>query len=143
MIASSHRARLQAGFTLVELMIVMAVIGILTAIAYPSYQSYVVRTNRAVATGCLQEMAQHMERRYTTTMAYDSVATLPVLTCTGEVTGRYTFAFATGQPTGTTYAIEAIPAAAQASDTRCATLGLSQLGAKTISGTGTVNECWR
>jgi type IV pilus assembly protein PilE len=140
---SSSRATLQRGFTLIELMIVMAVIGILAAIAYPSYLSYLIRTNRAVAAGCLQEMAQHMERRYTTSMAYNAVTTLPVLNCTTDVAGRYTFAFAASQPTASTYTIEATPGGAQAGDTRCGTLGLTQQGTKSVSGAGAVNECWR
>jgi type IV pilus assembly protein PilE len=131
------------GFTLIELMITVAIIAIIAAVALPSYQTYVQRTNRAVATGCLQEMAQHMERRYTTTMAYNSAAALPVLGCTNEVAARYTFAFAAGQPTATTYTIEATPQGAQASDARCATLGLTHQGTRTISGTATVNDCWR
>ncbi len=130
------------GFTLIELMITVAIIAILAAVALPSYQGYVQRTNRAVAAGCLQEMAQHMERRYTTTMAYNSPATLPALSCTGEVGGRYTFAFVAGQPTATTYALEATPVGSQA-DARCSTLGLNQQGTKTISGTASVNDCWR
>lgn len=131
------------GFTLIELMIAVVIVAILAAVALPSYQSHVQRTNRAVATGCLQEMAQHMERRYTTTMAYNSVAGVPALACTNEVAARYTFAFADGQPTATTYRIEATPRGPQASDERCATLGLTQQGTKSISGTSSVNDCWR
>lgn len=135
--------RRNRGFTLIELMITMAIIAILAAIAYPSYQNYVLRTNRSVAAACLQEMAQQMERRYTTTMVYNSAAAVPVLACTNQVVGRYTFGFAAGQPTDTTYAIEATPQGVQGNDPRCGVLGLNQQGTRTVSGTATVNECWR
>ena len=62
------------GFTLIEVMIVVAVIGILAAIAYPSYQESVTKTRRSAAQGCLVEMAQFMERFYTTNMRYDQTA---------------------------------------------------------------------
>jgi type IV pilus assembly protein PilE len=140
---SSIRSSRESGFTLIELMIVVAIVAIIGSIAYPSYQTHVQRTNRAVAAGCLQEMAQHMERRYTTNMVYNSAAAVPALACAADVAGRYVFAFAAGQPTATTYTIEATPQGPQATDTRCGTLGITHQGTKSISGTATVNDCWR
>jgi len=54
-----------SGFTLIEVMVVVAIVGILAAIAYPSYQEHVRRANRAEARGILLEMAQLLERNYT------------------------------------------------------------------------------
>lgn len=133
--------RLQHGFTLMELMIVVAIMGILVAIALPSYQSHVLRTRRVTAASCLMELAQQMERQYATGMSY--VVALPAASCRNDLTGFYTFAFATGEPTASTYEIEASPAGAQAGDTRCDVLSLNQQGVKTVSGTGSVAECWR
>ncbi len=66
------RSRLSArGFTLIELMIVVAVIAILAAIAYPSYQDSVRKSRRADAKAALLDLAQFMERNYTTANRYD------------------------------------------------------------------------
>ena len=116
--ARGRLARPQAGgFTLIELMIVVAIVAILAAVALPSYQSYVVRTQRAAATSCLAEMAQFMERVYTVALA--------------AVDQR-------------TFSVTAVPKGVQATaDSACATLSISQTGAKGVSGTGTVAACWR
>lgn len=137
-----------AGFTLLELMIVVAIIAILSAIAYPSYISHVTKTNRVAAEGCLSEFSNWMERYYTTKLSYptSSSSTQPpfaTMDCaTVQQTGNnYQYGFVTQQ--ATSYKIKAAPQNAQLSrDTKCGTLTLDQAGTRTISGTGTLEECW-
>ena len=149
--ASSDRLRAPArraaaGFTLIELMLVVAIVAILAAVALPSYQAYVVRTQRAAAASCLAEMAQFMERVYATNLRYDlnnAVATeLPASQCRNDIATRYTIALAASAQR--TFSVTAAPQGVQASaDGACATLAVNQAGTKTISGSGTVAECWR
>ncbi|ANJ67599.1 pilus assembly protein PilE [Halothiobacillus diazotrophicus] len=145
---SSVRGR---GFTLIELMVVAAIIAIIAAIAYPSYINSVVKSKRSAAEACLSEHANYMERFYTTNLAYDkdragkSIGTLPALGCDtdGGMADNYSFSFVTNFPTQSTYAIQAIPKLAQASrDKKCGTLTLNQAGTRTVSGSGTVADCW-
>lgn len=153
---SSTRRR-AVGFTLIELMIVVVIIAIIAAIAYPAYINSVVKTKRAAAESCLSEHANYMERYYTTNLAYDkdaagtnigggTAASLPALGCNtnGGMANNYSFSFAVA-PTASTYSIRAVPvplSAQAARDTKCGTLSLDQTGARTISGTGTVTDCW-
>src|SRR3546814_19429854 len=57
-----------SGFTLIELMIVVAIVAILAAIAYPSYINHITKTRRAAGAGCALEAAKFMERFYTTNL---------------------------------------------------------------------------
>lgn len=69
-----HINRGQRGFSLIELMIVVAILGILAGIAYPSYQDYVRRGVRASAQSYLSDLAQAQELRYQNARAYSSTA---------------------------------------------------------------------
>src|SRR3546814_8292194 len=85
------------GFTLIELMVVVAIIAILASIAYPAYTDYIVQTRRSAGAACLLEQAQFMERYYTTNMGYSSAAQ-PTTACRTELRAHYTFAFSAGPP---------------------------------------------
>lgn len=133
-----------AGFTLIELMIVVAVIAVLAGIAMYNYQAAVVRAKRSAATSCLQSGAQYMERYYTTYMSYNNASAPPALPqCDSGVATSYTLALAPSAD-GRTYTITATPINQQArADTKCATLSILQSGERRESGTATaVSDCW-
>lgn len=146
-IAPRHRLRRAGGFTLIELMITVAIVAIIAAVALPSYQGYVVRTQRSAAAACLTQMAQFMERVYATNLRYDqnngAATALPATQCQNDIAARYTIALA-GGVAQRTFSVTATPLGAQAAaDTGCATLALDQTGAKSVSGADTVAHCWR
>jgi type IV pilus assembly protein PilE len=130
-----------AGVTLIELMVVMVIIAILTAIAVPAYQSHVTKTNRSAAKSCLSEYAQYMERYYTTNLKYAGAAPSPGCKSDSNLSTRYTFA--TSNLTQKTYTVTATPIGVQAErDTQCAVLGMNQDGTPSATGSGGRAFCW-
>lgn len=145
---SKHSKRASAqGFTLIEMMITVVIMGILVSVALPSYNAQVVRTRRASASGCLMELAQYMERVYTSNLRYDtnngSSTELPATPCRSELTGSYTFGFS-GTPQVRSFDLVATPVDGQATrDTGCGTLGINQASIKSVSGAKPVKDCWK
>lgn len=142
MLRSKSTTTLDRGFTLLELMIVVAVVAILAAIAFPSYTQYVTRTNRAEGRAVLLNTAQALERCYTRFSAYNDAACTVAFPINSE-TGVYSMPEANQTIAAATFTIQAVPQGAQATrDTRCGTLSLTHTGVRGISGTGTVADCW-
>jgi type IV pilus assembly protein PilE len=131
----------QIGVTLLELMIAVAIVGILTAIAVPAYQAQVMRTHRGAAKSCMSEMAQQMERWYTTNLTYEGAAPAPGCVTEGNMETRYEIVVDSITPRA--YRIMATPIGAQeASDTQCGVLTLTDSGEHGQSGSGDETTCW-
>jgi type IV pilus assembly protein PilE len=135
----------QQGVTLIELMVVVVIVGILAAVAIPTYRAYVVRSNRSEAKTALLSTAQNLERCYTnsTPYAYDSATcvaavTLPLIVANGNYQ-------ITGNITATTYTLTASPQGGQLADTQCRDFVLTQAGVQTVTGTWSAipQDCWR
>lgn len=141
------------GFSLIELMIAMAIVAILTAVALPSYQTWVLQSRRPDAKTALLDLASREERYYTVNNTYtDQQNALGYATAAGPVsvslgtgaTPDYTLSVTAF--TATTFSLQAVPANGQANDT-CGTYTLDNLGNQQniypTSGTAaTIANCW-
>ena len=132
--------RKQRGVTFIELLTVLVIIGILAAIAYPTYRAQVRRSNRTEARVALEQTAGALEKCYTRYMAYDDAANCPTA---NQFNGGATITTQRGlyqvsAPTlnGTQFTVRADAQGAQATDTACARIEMDQTGRRTPA------TCW-
>lgn len=117
--------RRQRGVTLVELMIAVAIVGILAAIAYPSYRNQVMRSTRTEGRVALEQRALQLEKCFTRYMAYNSA--LCVVPAGDTSDGHYRITVARNE---TTFTLTATAIGSQALDAACAALTLNDAGTR-------------
>lgn len=150
--AGTNRAgRKPGGFTLIELMIAVAIVAILMAIAIPSYQTQVRKSRRTSAKTALLDVASREEKYYATNNTYpaalssvgytnvDGSGALQVPNNTNQDYYSVTFTLATAPATG--YTVKATPVGDQAKDT-CGWFAVTDLGVQTAQGTTGGGSCW-
>lgn len=134
----------QSGFTLIEMMIVVAIIGILAAIAYPSYDEYVKRGNRTEGQALLSDASARQERYFAQNNAYITadvnIAKLGLKNGNKSETNKYTLTVSKVDDDGG-YTLTAEQAF---NDAKCGNLTLDALGKKGRTGSDkSVSDCWR
>lgn len=136
-----HTFKQSSGFTLMELMITVAIIGIIASIALPAYSNYIIRGKRSDAKAALLNAQLEQEKYRANNTTYGTLTEIGVSSTSPN--GYYTIAVS-GTPDATTYTVTAAPLSPFA-DASCGTLGITHTASadtKTVSGTDSVANCW-
>jgi len=143
-LSTARRGCWQAGVTLLELMVAVAIVGVLASVAYPSYLEQVRKGRRAEAQAVLMEAAQFLERYYTENMRYDrnlagTAVALPSALAKAPKEGASKFYDLSLQSVSSTaYTLRAVPAGTHTGDA-CGTMTVTHTGVKGAART----DCWR
>jgi len=131
------------GFTLIELMIVLAVLSVIVAVGYPSYQEHVKKSRRAEGMGQLLELADRMERAYSDRGTYPAKGTVSEVYTATTDGGFYTLSIVTANNVSFTVSAAPTSLGGQNKD-KCHTFTLTSLGQKSVSGgSHGVDKCWK
>ncbi|MDH0500303.1 prepilin-type N-terminal cleavage/methylation domain-containing protein [Stutzerimonas stutzeri] len=146
---NSSGAPCSAGFTLIEMMIVVAIVGVLAAIAYPNYREYVLKGNRSDAKASLTRSAQELTRCFTSLNRYnhnDCAEAARYATGAPTYLSSERLYSLTGVINQATFVLTATATGAQIADTTCATFTLSNTGARTATTSAPAADstarCW-
>jgi type IV pilus assembly protein PilE len=167
--SKGHGASLRlrrSGFTLIEMLITVAILAILAGVAIPQYTGYVTRAKRAEAKRALSEAAQVLERNYTVSGCYNrasaadcptqsgSAIDLPAVLRRAPAEGKGSYLVSvTFAASGQSFSLQAIPCGSgntcaafthdNFTDTECGSFTLDNTGLRGITGTGTMAACWQ
>ena len=137
---ATRRRKATGGFTLIELVTVMAIVAILTAIAIPQYFQFIARGHRSEARATLTHAAQWMERWRTENGGYQA-AVLPLSLQTSPMSTTPIYAI-TVVSTPATYTLTAAPLPGPMNNDACGSLTLDSTGARNKTGPADLNLCW-
>ena len=133
-------AQYQSGFTLVELMIVVVIVGILASVAYPGFQQYLLRAKRAEARNMIVQMATQQERYYSNNNNYGTLTDLGLAATTKSENNNYVMTIDTLGSDNQTFRIIATPSGF--TDTKCTAIRMTNTGQKSHTGSGSDEDCW-
>ena len=139
---STASRRASRGYTLMELMITVAIVSILATIATASYTSQVQKSRRTDARSALLDLAGREEKLFSTMNAYSQTASDLGYAAFPATVGSGYYQVNVVTPDPSSYTITATPLGTQVNDTTCASLSVNQLGAQSSTGTGTAATCW-
>jgi type IV pilus assembly protein PilE len=145
--ARPDRQYRQAGFSLIELLVVLVIMGVLSALALPGYTRYVQRGNRTEVMAALLEAQHFMERYYSANGQYlspaNAVPMLPQRLQGIPSQGTVRYQLSVREATANSYLLQAVPEGSMAGDV-CGSLTINQTGLRgVLNSTNSVSECWR